>query len=60
LKTNAIPYIQTGNHYRIAVSDLLAFKQQREKRRAGLNQLTQLMQQEGFYDQPTGEPTEEL
>lgn len=58
LQTHAIPYTQTGNHYRIAVSDLLAFKQQREKRRAGLNQLTQLMQEEGFYEQPNGEQTE--
>jgi len=51
LQAESIPYAKTGSHYRILASDLLAFKQQREERRARLNQLTELMQEEGFYDE---------
>ena len=51
LHGESIPYAKTGNHYRILASDVLAFKKQREERRDRLNQLTQLMQEEGFYDE---------
>jgi hypothetical protein len=40
-----------GTHRRIPYQDLMRYKQQRDiKRREGLKELTQFLQDEGFYE----------
>lgn len=51
LEQGEIPFIKVGTHRRVCFEDLMKYKQQRHiKRREGLNQLTQFLQEEGFYD----------
>ena len=51
LEQGEIPYIMVGTHRRIPYQDLMRYKQQRDiKRREGLKELTQFLQDEGFYE----------
>ena len=51
LEQEKIPYIKAGSHQRIQFKDLMAYKQQRGlERRQSLQELTQLSQNEGFYE----------
>ncbi|MBE9105851.1 helix-turn-helix domain-containing protein [Nostoc cf. edaphicum LEGE 07299] len=52
LEQGDIHYIKVGSHRRVRFDDLMKYKQQRDiKRREGLKELTQFMQDEGFYDE---------
>ncbi|MEH1876882.1 MAG: helix-turn-helix domain-containing protein [Nostoc sp.] len=52
LKQGDIDYIKVGSHRRVRFDDLMKYKQQRDtKRREGLKELTQFLQDEGFYDE---------
>lgn len=54
LEQGEIPFIKVGTHRRVCFEDLVNYKQQRDiKRREGLKQLTQFLQDEGFYDDET-------
>ncbi|OUL17414.1 DNA-binding protein [Nostoc sp. T09] len=56
LKQGEIPYIQVGSHRRVNFDDLTKYKQQRdEKRKQGLKELTQFLEEEGFYDEEASE-----
>ncbi|WP_044500436.1 helix-turn-helix domain-containing protein [Nostoc sp. PCC 7107] len=56
LDQEQIPYIRVGTHRRVRFEDLMNYKQQRDvKRRKGLKQLTQFLQEEGFYDEQSSE-----
>lgn len=51
LEQGEISYIKVGSHRRIRLSDLMAYKQQRDtQRRQCLKELTQFSQDEGFYE----------
>ena len=51
LEHEKIPYIKAGSHQRIQFKDLMMYKQQRGlERRQSLQELTQLSQNEGFYE----------
>ena len=51
LDERAIPYIKVGSHRRIQLKDLIIYQEQRKvKRRQGLKELTQFLQEEGFYE----------
>ena len=51
LEQGEIPHIKVGSHRRVRFDDLMNYKQQRDvKRREGLKELTQFLQDEGFYD----------
>jgi excisionase family DNA binding protein len=51
LDEGAIPCIKVGSHRRIQLKDLIIYKEQRKvKRRQGLKELTQFLQEEGFYE----------
>ncbi|MGB8689786.1 MAG: helix-turn-helix domain-containing protein [Microcoleus sp.] len=51
LDEGAIPYIKVGSHRRIQLKDLIIYQEQRKvMRRQGLNELTQFLQEEGFYE----------
>ena len=51
LEQEKIPYIKASSHQRIQFKDLIAYKQQRGlERRQSLQELTQLSQDEGFYE----------
>lgn len=51
LDEGAIPYIKVGSHRRIRVKDLIIYQEQRKvMRRQGLKELTQFLQEEGFYE----------
>ncbi len=52
LERGDIPFMKVGTHRRIRFSDLLDYKQQRDrKRRSSLADLTQLSQELGLYEQ---------
>ncbi len=51
LQAGEIPYAKTGSHYRILTSDLAAFRERRERRRTELSKLTNLLEEEGLYDE---------
>ncbi|MBH8566495.1 excisionase family DNA-binding protein [Nostoc sp. CENA67] len=52
LEQGEIPYIRVGTHRRVRFEDLMKYKQQRDnKRRKGLKELTEFLQDEGFYDE---------
>lgn len=51
LQAGDIPYTKTGSHYRILTSDLAAFRERRERRRTELSKLTNLLEEEGLYDE---------
>ena len=51
LNEGRIPFRNTGKHRRLLVTDVLAFKEKRDKdRRAGLRELSQLTEDFGGYD----------
>jgi len=51
LEEGAIPYIKVGSHRRIRFKDLIIYREQRKvMRRRGLKELTQFLQEEGFYE----------
>ena len=51
LEQEKIPHIKAGSHQRIQFKDLMMYKQQRGlERRQSLQELTQLSQDEGFYE----------
>lgn len=51
LDKGAIPYIKVGSHRRIRFKDLIIYREQRKvMRRQGLKELTQFLQEEGFYE----------
>ena len=52
LDEGAIPYIKVGSHRRIRFKDLIIYREQRKvMRRQGLKELTQFLQDEGFYEE---------
>lgn len=52
LDNGEIPHIKVGSHRRILFQDLMIYKEQRKvKRRQGLKELTQFLQDEGFYEE---------
>ncbi|WP_375515465.1 helix-turn-helix domain-containing protein [uncultured Nostoc sp.] len=52
LEQGDIHYIKVGSHRRVRFDDLMKYKQHRDtKRREGLKELTQFLQDEGFYDE---------
>ena len=51
LDEGAIPYIKVGSHRRIRFKDLIIYREQRKVMpRQGLKELTQFLQEEGFYE----------
>ena len=51
LDEGSIPYIKVGSHRRIRFKDLIIYREQRKvMRRQGLKELTQFLQEEGFYE----------
>lgn len=51
LEQGEIPHIKVGTHRRIRSQDLMRYKEQRDiKRQEGLKELTQFLQDEGFYE----------
>lgn len=52
LEEGKIPYSKEGAHRRIHFQDLMRYKDQRNiNRQQGLQELTQFLQDEGFYDE---------
>ncbi|MGA9380301.1 MAG: helix-turn-helix domain-containing protein [Phormidium sp.] len=52
LESGEIPYIKVGSHRRVIFQDLMTYKERRKvKRQKGLNELTQFLQDEGFYEE---------
>jgi len=52
LEQGKIDFIKVGSHRRVNLQDLLKYKEQRDmKRREGMQEMTQFMQEEGFYDE---------
>jgi excisionase family DNA binding protein len=52
LEQGDINYIKVGSHRRVCFDDLMKYKQHRNtKRREGLKEFTQFLQDEGFYDE---------
>jgi len=51
LEQGKIAHIKVGNHHRICYQDLIQYKEQRDiERKQGLRELTQFLQDEGFYE----------
>ena len=60
LKEGAIPYIEVGKHRRVLFQDVMTYKEQRlVKRRQGMKELSQFLQEEGFYDEGVCEIAQE-
>ncbi|MEH2246725.1 helix-turn-helix domain-containing protein [Nostoc sp.] len=56
LEQGEIPHIKVGSHRRVRFDDLMKYKKQRDsKRREGLKQFTQFLEDEGFYDEESSE-----
>jgi excisionase family DNA binding protein len=55
LDEGKLPYDRTGAHRRLKIEDVLAYKQERDRKRdAGLDELTRLTEELGGYDAPRG------
>jgi excisionase family DNA binding protein len=53
LEQGDIPFVRTGTHRRIQLSDLMAYKRQRDtQRHEALSRLTQMSQELGLYREP--------
>lgn len=51
LDEGSIPYIKVDSHRRIRFKDLIIYREQRKvMRRQGLKDLSQFLQEEGFYE----------
>lgn len=51
LDQGEIPFVQVGSHRRVRVADMTEYMERRAgQRRSALRELTQLSQDEGFYD----------
>ena len=51
LEKGEIPYLKVGSHRRVIFQDLITYQEQRKvKRRKGLEELTEFLQDEGFYE----------
>lgn len=51
LEQNEIPCVMVGTHRRVKFQELMDYKQKRDStRRQSLNDLTEFLQEEGFYD----------
>jgi excisionase family DNA binding protein len=51
LDEGSIPYIKVDSHRRIRFKDLIIYREQRKvMRRQGLKELSQFLQEEGFYE----------
>jgi excisionase family DNA binding protein len=51
LDEGSIPYIKVGSDPQIRFKDLIIYREQRKvMRRQGLKELTQFLQEEGFYE----------
>ncbi|WP_088243276.1 helix-turn-helix domain-containing protein [Calothrix rhizosoleniae] len=56
LKQGEIDYIKVGSHRRVNFQDVMEYKEQRNlKRREGMKEMTQFLQEEGFYDEDSCE-----
>ena len=52
LENGEIPHIKVGSHRRILFQDVMIYQEQRKvKRSQGLRELTQFLQDEGFYEE---------
>ncbi len=52
LQQGKIPYIQVGSHRHINLLDVTKYKEERnKKRRKGMQELSQFIQEEGFYNE---------
>ena len=52
LDDGRIPFTKTGKHRRVQMEDVLAFKEKRDReRRLGLDELTQMSEEFGGYDE---------
>ncbi|MBW4505293.1 MAG: helix-turn-helix domain-containing protein [Scytonematopsis contorta HA4267-MV1] len=52
LEQREIPYIKVGSHRRVNLLDLMKYKEERDKkRREGMKELSQFLQEEGFYNE---------
>jgi excisionase family DNA binding protein len=59
LENGEIPHIKVGSHRRILFQDVMIYKEQRKvKRRQGLKELTQFLQDEGFYEESVSDLAE--
>lgn len=56
LEQGEIFHIMVGTHRRVRFEDLVKYKKQRDsKRREGLKQFTQFLEDQGFYDEESSE-----
>lgn len=56
LHTGQLPYRMEGTHHRIALSDVLAYRDERDRRHAAADALTQLTEAHQLYGQSAGYP----